>query len=387
MERLVDVVHIGFPKTGTTWVQLEVIPYVPDLVILCKPEPVDRRYRDLLNRFVGCPGLDFSPEAFRAEFSALQAEHACELGPGKVRMISFELLSGELYAGADAVPLLERIHRTFGPVQILITVREQRAMVESVYRHYVASGGALHLREVLYKPGSPSVDVWGNRHLLLKFRYDRTLELCRRLFGPHNVRVVPFEWIVRDPERFKREFLGFAGVSMPAIDPGEVEGARNAGLSYAAIHLLRWVNQVVSTPLSDSPLLRSVPFVYTRFIHRLCRPLDEALLGRVGRRRRFVEMSRRWWTRRWLRRLLALLLRREEVDAVRHPLLADVVRFLNWPDLHSPALRGGEESIAAEIARVYAPSNRRLAEMTGLPLAELGYALAAPGASPAPEAS
>ena len=40
MTGLVDVIHIGFPKTGTTWLQLALIPRMPEIASLGKPDRI-----------------------------------------------------------------------------------------------------------------------------------------------------------------------------------------------------------------------------------------------------------------------------------------------------------------------------------------------------------
>jgi hypothetical protein len=349
MERIVDAVHIGFPKTGTTWLQESILPRVPGVVALGKPYLVDARYEDLLNRFTGCQEFDFSPERMRAEFQELQERNARHFGLESQRLISFELLSGELYAGTDAKQLLDRIHRTFGEVKILITIREQKAMVESLYRHYVAGGGGLHVREFLYKVTSPTVDIFGTRHLFLKLRYDRVIEYCYELFGRENVRVLAQEGIARDRAGFLDAYFGFIGVAVPQAAKINRE-VRNASLSYLGTCVLRPINQVISTPLSDSPLLRSLGSRYYGFVRRVFRPLDERVFAGLLGGRRFVTKKKKWWLVRVAKRALPRY--RKDDDRAR---------------------------ICDEIDRAYAASNRRTVELTGLPLEELGYCVAKPG--------
>ena len=46
---LVDTIHIGFPKTATTWVQEKLLSSLPEVASLGKPYTVDINYREVLN--------------------------------------------------------------------------------------------------------------------------------------------------------------------------------------------------------------------------------------------------------------------------------------------------------------------------------------------------
>jgi sulfotransferase family protein len=393
MGGLVDAIHIGFPKTGTTWLQHAVIPRLSRVASLGKPASVDVRYYYWFQDLLACDSFAFDPIVFRDRFAALNEVNRGALAARDVKLASFELLSGELYTGQDSKALLDRLHAIFGDVKIVITIREQAAMVESIYRHYVASGGSLHVREFVYKIMSPCVDVWGNRYLLQRFQYDRTTEYCRGRFGAENVCVVPFELLRRDPNAFVARLCGFLGVSTPSAAALGVQ-AQNASLSALGISVLRIFNQLVSTPLSDSPLMRSVPAIYSRFSHRVFRPLDRVLLSGLSRRRRFVDKPAKWPLRLLLKRVIGPLVRvrltptsGNEMELERlcpSGLMLDLVRFLDWPEKNQ-ALRSGStryvadidrRSIADSVRTAYADSNRRTQEMTGLPLDELGYAVA-----------
>ena len=341
--RLVDIVHIGFPKTATTWLQAEVIPAIAEIAPLGKPYLIDPAYRDLLNRFCSCNALAFDALSFRDDFRELEVKNTASFTGGRKKVISFELLSGELYSGIDAKELLDRLYGTFGPVRLLITIREQKAIIESLYRHYVTGGGALEIRDFLFEMPSPAVDGFSQARLLEKFRYDWHILYCQRLFGSENVKVLPMEVIVRDgPEAFMHAFLEAAAVEARATPrPNRFQ---NESLSYLSIAILRWINLLIATPLSDSPFGRPLRRFYYRFINRALRPLDRRVLARISPRRRFVDRRRRWFSVRLLKRLLGRY--RPEVDG---------------------------ETVGQAIDRAYAEANARTAALIGIDLAKYGY--------------
>jgi len=399
MNQLVDAIHIGFPKTATSWLQGVVIPRISVIRSLGRPALVDLRYQFILEDLVRCDPLEFDSRDFQSRFQQLHEENREALGPGTVKVISYEFLTGrEIYAGLDAKELLDRVLAVFGRVRIVITIREQKSMIESVYRHYVGSGGSLPLRELLFKRSSPGVDSFGTRCLLAKFRYDNTIRYCHQLFGRDQVKVIPYEWIRTQPQRFAGEFASFLGVVIPASI--EFQGdPMNRSLSYTGISVLRWINQIVGTPLSDSPVFRLVPAMYNRFIGRMFGPTDRLIFGKIMRRKRFVNRRLKWFWRRVFKRLVTGVVtpRRVESGAVgtetrrrlESSLRVNLFRWLDWPEVdqvYGPAGFGynaqlDDTRICDYLDEEYAASNTRTQELTNLPLAELGYSVSA-SASP-----
>jgi hypothetical protein len=123
--------------------------------------------------------------------------------------------------------------------------------------------------------------------------------------------------------------------------------------------------------------------MYSTLFRALFSPLDRAILSRICRKRRFIERPVSWrWRRLAKRALCGALEARGRADAVtRSGLLFDVARYLDWPDVDRVFREGrwvwnrdqDGRSIAADIDRVFGASNRRTAELTGLPLKDLGY--------------
>lgn len=384
-DSLVDVVHIGYPKTATTWLQHGLIPRLPQVASLGRPALVDFEYLRLLFDLMACNSLDFDPAVYQNRYRDLHTRHRAALA-GKCKLLSFEFLTGsDVYSGADTKELLDRIRALFGDVKILITIREQKAMIESVYRHYVGSGGALHVREFLYKASTPGVTLWGMNHLLLKFRYDRTVRYCQQVFGPENVKVIPFELVRSDPDLFLGELGELLGVPISPADVGTIE-RRNESLSYAGSSVLRRFNQIAGTPLSDGPLVRMVPGMWSRFIKSCVRPLDSVILRRLGKRRRFIDKRRTWPLRRCAKRVAVALLPSKWLSMrpggvpERPSLRVNAMRYLDWPDTDHAydddlwcSRAADQERIADALDRYYGQSNWRLARLTALPLAEMGY--------------
>ena len=383
-ESLVDVVHVGYPKTGTSFLRYDVLPRVEGIVSIGRGLPLEPEYGDLANRLVSTDPFDYSPDAFRRSLAELHQRFGVGTKVQGVRFLLNEHLCGELYGGWRMYPLLDRVAETFGRVKILLTIREQGRMIESVYRHYVASGGALSIQELLFKRTSPGVDLWGSRELLQHFRYDRVVKRCYELFGHEQVKVLPFEYLHGSAERYVAEFCGFLGVP-PPTDVAWETLRRNESLSYAGLRTLRWVNQVVSTPLSDSPFLKLVPTMHTRLLAHVFGPIDRLLLSRICRRRKFIDQKKTWRWRRGAKRLLMgyQVAAGRRGQGLRPGLLREFARYLDWPETERALSEGDDwwdrqadnRSIATEIGNYFVESNRETARITGLDLAGLGYSV------------
>lgn len=172
--------HIGFHKTGTTWLQRHV--FTPQL-----------DFRQVMNhgevrRFVTGPNrLVFDPQPARRHIE--QENRSNESAATQQRVISSELLCGNPFSGnRECADFAHRIREIGVPTRVLITIREQLSMITATYGQYVKRGGTLDIRQFLesapigFESFDPDV-----------FCYDRVINLYRQLFGPARVCVIPRE--------------------------------------------------------------------------------------------------------------------------------------------------------------------------------------------------
>lgn len=204
-ERLRPLVHIGFHKTASTWLQQCV--FVPHRGYA----PLGRA--GITESLLAVHPLAFDPAVVRGHLVA-PPDH-------RVGVLSMERLSGHpVIGGADAVELGRRVAAVLPQARILVVVREQAAWLRSYWATYVNQGGDKSLREFL-RPRA-RVDTapgWDPVHL----EYDRTIRLYQGLFGVDAVLVAAQEQVRADPARFTRDLDAFAGVpDAPEPDPSPV---------------------------------------------------------------------------------------------------------------------------------------------------------------------
>ena len=271
------LLHIGYYKTGTTFLQTRIFPE-PGFSLVAKSMA-------LWSSFVEVDPFAWSPSKARETFEPgirAVAER------GLVPVLSAERLSGNPDSGGyDSVHVAEYLAATFPEARVLIMIREQADMLVSSYKRYVRNGGPGTLRQY----GSPP---WGPPrppHFDLSyFEYHRLIGLYRNLFGPENVLVLPYE-LLRDQMRTFLKRLGdFAGAATAADSRLEPV---NVSLSAFSLTFKRHANRwVVRDPLNPTP-----PFEIEGANQRLlelCAAADPKVPSRLRKRseRRLRNISR-----------------------------------------------------------------------------------------------
>ena len=198
--------HVGFHKTGTTWMQERV--FVPQMGF--RPLMSHQEVRELIT---GPNRLEFDPEPARSFIS--ESTDGLRSDSGVQFVLSSELLCGNPFSGnRECADFAHRIAEIDVPTKILITVREQLSMITATYAQYVRRGGTLTIDQFLdrapvgFEGFSPSV-----------FCYDRVVSLYQRLIGKENICVVPREAILRDRLKELNHIRSFCGLEpLPELD-------------------------------------------------------------------------------------------------------------------------------------------------------------------------
>ncbi len=303
------LLHIGYHRAGSTWLQRFLFANTEAGFV----QPFDRK-KDVSPALVAPHPLEFDPAAAARVFSDGLARAAAE---GKVPVISAERLSGYPDSGGyDSKEIADRLATVFPDSRILIVIRRQEEMLLSFYKVYVWAGGALPLEEYVDPPKRGRMRQPRFRFAYLA--YHRLIAYYQKRFGRDRVMVLPFEDIRSTPERVAADIAAHAGLSrQPDVaDARQVNQSLNAGLVMAK----RRLNPFTARDSTNAYSPLAVP--------ALARP-SGSLLTRLDRV------------------LPATLARRWEAD-----LKSRIDRLTEGR---------------------YAESNRRVADLTGLDLAQRGY--------------
>jgi hypothetical protein len=200
------VIHVGMPKTATTFLQAALFPQIPDAFYYDKDPELGRL---IFNMPFSHPHFtDLAP--YRACIERVARER-----PERTMLISHESLSGHPWFNFenhenDAATL----RALFPDAKILVTIRRQDTFLESLYSHSIHMGFAQPLDRFLnYRDGEFD-----------KYHYNRGLNVdvgrldlsylvgvYEQLFGRANVLVLPYEMIAKQRAEFLERFFAFSG--------------------------------------------------------------------------------------------------------------------------------------------------------------------------------
>ncbi len=270
------LIHPGFHKTGTTFLQREIFTDQRLFRLLWGHEEVHRYV-------IGPHELDFDPRSGREAIDALRSPGA----PDLIDVISSETLCGTPFFGSrESAARARRLKAIFGEAQILITVRRQKIILRSIYLQYLRQGGTLNAA-AFFDQERP-YDYFGFDAKV--FEYHKLVELYAELFGEENILVLTQETLRPDPDGFVRTLCAFCvqEAEVATTSPGPSR-SQNVSPEASGIPLLRLasrlqggpVNPEMRTPLASLGwLLRRVAQRQTWFFRDQSARLDEAIAQR-----------------------------------------------------------------------------------------------------------
>jgi hypothetical protein len=235
------IVHIGYHKTASTWLQLCVFPHLGQV-----------RYGDPILRYLladlaTAPAESFFAAPFERVFRQSQE------GATLPVLLSDEGVSGSLWDGYGAGPRsAERLAKVLPDSRILVLVRRQDDMLRSIHGQYVNEGGTRSLGDFL-----SGRRIEGSRLSLEHLEYDKLVRLYVDLFGRDRVRVMPYEYLRAQPSPFLHDLCAFVGSELS----GRVSARRqNRSLTVPSLWLLRTWNRLFrQSRFNPQPVVRALP--------------------------------------------------------------------------------------------------------------------------------
>lgn len=231
------LIHPGFHKTGTTYLQECVFSNETIFNDLCSHQEV----HELL---VKPHDLEFNPGAFRE----LIGSRLSPLDSRVTDVVSSEILSGTMFTGSrDSAVLAERLQSVWPQAKIVFTIRAQGPWMRSVYIQYLKRGGRKSFEQFLRHTPEPGYH-WFATALL---EYDKLVFRYASLFGLNRIIVLPQELLQADRTCFLQHLFQFAGVSAKA-DPASAsyEGKRGKSPPASGAGLLRLANLFRAAPMN-----------------------------------------------------------------------------------------------------------------------------------------
>ncbi len=240
------VLHVGYPKTASSWLQDKVFGNPDSGFEFLGGDKYGSRAQTTA-AFVTVNSFCDDVKWARSFFE--EGLQRCAKGPA-VPVISDECLCGNAlnntYSGRY---IADRLHWAFPRAKILIGIREQKALAVSYYRQYLMDQGTFPL-EVFLGDGNEPL---GFEPILRPdyLEFDRAVSYYQRLYGRDNVLVLPIELLRKNSQSYIRSILEFCGC------PGKLDrsgDAERVGLSALALEVRRRLNPLMpNNPLTPPP--------------------------------------------------------------------------------------------------------------------------------------
>jgi len=202
------LIHIGYQKTGSTWLQKML--FVRNNVVFESINEKDLGASNLARHFFkDLDGNVLSPFDGNQENIKDCFDRYLDQRPipeGKVPVFSNERLAGNAHAGGfDAAQIADRLKATFPNGKVLITIRNQRSFILSIYFQYLSRGGTMSLNKYLNCQYDGKRPCFSPHHI----NYLPLIRHCNKLFGKKNVKVIPLELLETNMGKFMAEIGGF----------------------------------------------------------------------------------------------------------------------------------------------------------------------------------
>ena len=219
--------HIGFHKTGTTYLQNNVFPnitgvsYVPRFAGL-----------DLLNGLI-------NHENYKKEQTLkLLMPYVKE----DVVVISFEGLVGQpFYSNTElSLRIAQRISLFENP-HVIVTIRRQENIIDSLYRQFIQQGGKEYF-----------VDFIDEENQIFDFDYcdyNRLISAYEKFIGTENISIFTQEELKQNPNETISRLLNVLGKSKSQLEKAS-GGHGNISMSNMSINLMRFLNRFSSSSIN-----------------------------------------------------------------------------------------------------------------------------------------
>ena len=284
--------HIGFPKAASTTLQKQLFANHPQLVNLglyptsnvgndnfkfSGKENLnrinyldDQRISRLYKLLVQPNGLEFECETVKSLWDQLRFHYSntdvCFDTSSRI-VLSHEAVTSCRFAHPETIEKFRRLRDVFGKVRIILIVRNQLAMLKSLYRDHPFDPRTLECRR---RPVSFSewldIDIQRGALSLSKSLYfGKVSKVLFNMFGKENVLVLPMEWLQSDLRLFSQMISCFLDINQDITYSLLDKPPINTGVSAFGDHYRSIRSRLL-------PLLGSLPSLKNLFL-----PLDTAL--------------------------------------------------------------------------------------------------------------
>ncbi|MCF8370171.1 MAG: sulfotransferase domain-containing protein [Bacteroidales bacterium] len=264
------IAHIGYHKTGTTFLQNNIYPYIKGVDFIGYAA-CDMIFKDLINK----SPLDYDTCKTRTLLNdSIQSD--------RVQLFSLEGLVGSLFynRGATQKSIADRL-KDLGFTKIIISIRNQPKLLESIYVQYIQEGGVAKPKRFFNAQNKIFYWEYADYYSLIQYYFD--------LFGKENVLVLLQEELRTDEQESIDRLLSFIGDGF-ALDERKKHRHANKSLSRISVKLLRLINHFTYNVHKPSHLIsKRISTWKFRFIFQ--NYLDRWLFSAISSPKTFIPDS------------------------------------------------------------------------------------------------
>ncbi len=240
------LIHIGYPKTATTWFQKYFYPNMKNISI------VSRNKIDYL--IFNKNSFTFNGQEVKKE---IYNEH-------KKRIVLCEerIVVDRRNCGILLVEKAQRLKKIFPDGKIVVFIRNQLDMLASQYSQHLKSGGNYSINRYLF---DSDINM-AKQNFFVQYEYNYIIEKYKELFGSNNVCVFLFEDFQNDPQGFLLEYIKRLNLE---TDIKEIKYQKKINIRYKKfmIPFVRLFNTFTSVNFDSSfqkkRCLIHIPFLFT----------------------------------------------------------------------------------------------------------------------------
>ena len=259
------IFHIGYHKTGTTWLQKIYFRRHPNIHLLSNSaEP----WNDSVLRYlIRTSDRKFSTDKCR-ELINQKVNSIVDAKSSDIFLFSAERLSGHPYSGGfDSFRIAKRIYSCMPDAFILCVIRNQVDMLSSIYKQLVSEGYPGKIQNLF------NTHQWKAAAFDLEFyEYDLMITKYQKLFGKKKVLVLQYENMKKDLNQFIQKICNFFNI--PYMQLNDSKKKVNPSLPNRGISIVRFLNHFKKTELNPYPLF-ILPNFFQRYLIRLLRQMPK----------------------------------------------------------------------------------------------------------------
>jgi hypothetical protein len=184
------LVHAGYIKTGSTWLQKHFFPLVQNA------DYIDRKF--IFNQLVKIEDRNF----VATEFLDNLKKHS----KTKIIISQENLIGGIYQKHLKRIETANRIKSVLPDAKIIIFIRNQAEIISSAYSMHLKCGETCSITDYIFNKKLALIHNSDNDFVYDFLKFDKIISLYQGLFGKDNVKVFLYEDLLVDNIKFLRNF-------------------------------------------------------------------------------------------------------------------------------------------------------------------------------------